>query len=90
MLPRTGLKDAVVLADNIRKAISSKSVRDRRSGEDLGKITISVGVSLYVLGEPIGVFVERADQALYHAKECGRDRVCSENDLATTTLSFSA
>tara|TARA_R110000787_G_scaffold285173_1_gene400034 strand:+ start:5921 stop:6979 length:1059 start_codon:yes stop_codon:yes gene_type:complete len=90
VLPRTGLKDAVVLADNIRKAISSKSVRDRRTGEDLGKITISIGVSLFAFGEPIGVFIKRADQALYHAKESGRDQVCSENDLAVTTLSFSA
>ena len=90
VLPRTGLKDAVVLADNIRKAISSKSVRDRRSGEDLGKITISIGVSLFAFGEPIGGFIKRADQALYHAKRSGRDCVCSEDDLATSTLSFSA
>ncbi len=90
VLPRTELKDAITLAENIRTAISSKSVRNRRSGEDLGKITISIGVSSFAFGEPIGVFVSRADQALYHAKNCGRDRVCSERDIKATALSFSA
>ena len=42
----------------------------------MGEITISVGLSIYPeLGETSAELMRKADQALYQAKENGRDRV---------------
>jgi len=41
-------------------------------------MTVSVGAAELVSGEEPGSWVERADRALYHAKETGRDRLCEE------------
>ncbi|WP_309044033.1 GGDEF domain-containing protein [Marinobacter sediminicola] len=40
-----------------------------------GPITVSVGVALLRHGESVSDWLERADEALYKAKETGRDRV---------------
>ena len=37
--------------------------------------TLSIGVTLIRAGEAIEAVVERADQAMYEAKQHGRDRV---------------
>ena len=45
-------------------------------GETFGIITVSIGISVYPeLGETSGELMKKADQALYQAKETGRDRV---------------
>lgn len=38
------------------------------------RVTFSAGLTLYRLGEPIDVAIDRADKALYRAKAAGRDR----------------
>lgn len=86
ILPNTQLADAISVAETLRNAISSKSLRDKKSGDDMGRITISIGVTAYQFGEPVGQFIFRADQALYHAKNSGRDRVCSDHDIDTTVI----
>lgn len=53
-----------------------------RSGESLGVITCSVGVASYRLGEAIGDLIDRADKALYRAKQNGRNRVTAEEPIA--------
>ena len=42
---------------------------------DYGVITMSLGATCYLPGEPLNEFIERADAALYQAKEFGRNRV---------------
>jgi diguanylate cyclase (GGDEF)-like protein len=45
-------------------------------GQLLGSITISMGVAIFPdHGATMGEVVRAADQALYHAKRKGRDRV---------------
>ncbi|HEY1723528.1 MAG TPA: GGDEF domain-containing protein [Magnetospirillaceae bacterium] len=82
ILPRTRLDDAVHVAEQIRSHVASKKVVNRRTGEALGKITLSIGVGEYKTGETPSELIHRADEALYLAKKAGRDRVMSETQLA--------
>lgn len=86
ILPNTQLVDAISVAEILRKAISTKNLRDKKSGNDMGRITISIGVTAFQYGEAVGQFIYRADQALYHAKNSGRDKVCSDSDIDTTVV----
>jgi diguanylate cyclase len=82
ILPATALKNAERVAENIRKAVESKKIVKRSTGETLGSITLSIGVSQYVKGEDPAETINRADACLYAAKRGGRNRVCSELDPA--------
>jgi len=81
ILPQTRLHDAIHVGDNIRELVSSKKVVNRRTGLMLGQITLSVGVAQYRHGENAGDLINRADEALYLAKQTGRNKVLSEHDL---------
>ena len=43
--------------------------------EDLGTVTISIGLAERVRGESAGALVGRADEALYASKRGGRNRL---------------
>eukprot|EP00003_Mantamonas_plastica_P002744 TRINITY_DN12113_c0_g1_i1.p1 TRINITY_DN12113_c0_g1~~TRINITY_DN12113_c0_g1_i1.p1 ORF type:complete len:338 (-),score=62.36 TRINITY_DN12113_c0_g1_i1:155-1168(-) len=81
ILPDTKLDDAESLAENIRHTVEALDVISENRSEVIGKITVSVGVACYQLGEPLARMIERADQALYLAKSSGRNLVMTENDL---------
>lgn len=81
ILPQTRLDAAVQAANGIRGHVATKKVVNRRTGESLGQITLSIGVAEYRPGEPASELIHRADEALYFAKATGRDRVCAETDL---------
>jgi diguanylate cyclase len=85
ILPDTRLKDGVNVADTIRRQVASKRVANRRTGQVLGQVTLSVGVAEYEFGETLGAFIHRADEALYLAKRKGRNRVMSQEDLTSST-----
>jgi diguanylate cyclase (GGDEF)-like protein/PAS domain S-box-containing protein len=75
LLPGTDLEEAMELAEQIRKAIGE--LRIEHAGAPRGFLTISAGVaSIVAVGdrEPRHL-VEHADQALYSAKNKGRDCV---------------
>ena len=80
ILPNTSLEDSKVIAENIREIVAKKKLQRKSTGEDLGNITISIGVAQFNPGEPIADFVHRADGCLYAAKRGGRNRVVAEND----------
>lgn len=80
VLPNTTLEDSKVIAENIREVVAKKKLQRKSTGEDLGHITISIGVAQFNPGEPIADFVHRADACLYAAKRAGRNRVVAEND----------
>jgi len=82
ILPTTDLEGAIILADNIRKAIQAKELLKRSTNEKLGRITASVGVALYRQGESPSSLIERADRCLYAAKHAGRNRVIGEHELS--------
>ncbi len=80
LLPRTDLAQAVVVAEHIREAVFSKELVKRSTGENLGRITISIGVAQWKRGDNAQSIVERADVCLYAAKRGGRNMVLSEKD----------
>ncbi|MEQ8663734.1 MAG: GGDEF domain-containing protein [Gammaproteobacteria bacterium] len=75
LLPDTELKGGRALAESIRAAIERGRVYNPKNGEEIRRITISLGVTELVPGEPIDSTIARADAALYRAKEGGRNRV---------------
>lgn len=78
VLPGTSLDNAHMLADRIRCAVESRRLRKRRSNEDLGVITMSMGVSAHRKGDTMDTIIERADKCLYEAKNSGRNCVIDE------------
>jgi diguanylate cyclase len=81
LLPATTSDDACKLAESLRKQISSKALKVTKTQKTIGIVTVSCGVSEIHESDSVDSVVERADQALYLAKESGRDRVLSEKDL---------
>ncbi len=75
ILPNTSSENAARLAEVIRKTINNKKVINRTTNEDLGQISVSIGVSGFVPGEAVSQLIARADAALYDAKSSGRNRV---------------
>ena len=85
LLPNTDLASATVVAEHLRETIGNKAIINRDTRQNFGVVTISVGISAYRLGEPPYVFIERADAALYRAKQSGRNRVMTEAELGEKT-----
>jgi diguanylate cyclase (GGDEF)-like protein len=73
VLPETGKKGAIQVAERIRKAIHAHRIRAYDADT---RMTVSIGVALYPTDadRPQGL-IERADEALYLAKDIGRNRV---------------
>lgn len=71
VLPLTPLQQCHTLANRLRQAISMHDF-----GMGAGHVTLSIGVAEYRCGEPLTSLIERADQALYNAKDIGRNCVC--------------
>ena len=80
VLPNTSLRQALTVADHIRRAVMAKELKKKSTGEILGRVTISVGVSMLKPGEDTDSLIERADACLYAAKRNGRNRVVCEID----------
>ena len=60
--------------------MESKKLVKKSTGDILGIITISAGVTQYDANESAIEFLRRADICLYAAKRSGRNRVVSETD----------
>jgi diguanylate cyclase len=82
-LPKTALRQATTVADHIRRAVMTKELIKRSSGERLGRVTISIGVALLRPTDTPQSLLERADNCLYAAKRYGRNRVVCESDPET-------
>jgi len=80
VLPDTALRQALTVADHIRRAVMAKELKKKSTGEILGRVTISVGVSMLKPGDDTDSLIERADACLYAAKRNGRNRVVCDVD----------
>lgn len=77
ILPDTGLDGACVLAERFRRAIEKT-----RGGVTEETITISIGAATLQAGQSMHDLVHCADQALYHAKEHGRNKATHIEQIA--------
>lgn len=73
VLSETDLSLALIVAERLRNAIEAAEMRD--SEGNMFGITVSQGVSSYKPGEDKQSLISRADDALYRAKQNGRNRV---------------
>jgi diguanylate cyclase (GGDEF)-like protein len=73
LLPHTDLEQAATVAEKLRLAIASQSVATA-SGTTLD-LSASFGVAAYAGDDSLEAMIWRADQALYKAKNNGRNQV---------------
>jgi diguanylate cyclase len=78
ILPGCGLEGAKAVAEQIRLSVVGRELVKRSTGENLGRLTISIGVATFRKGDTPMTIIERADKAMYDAKHAGRNCVMVE------------
>ena len=78
LLPRVTPRAAAQLAEALRAAIQTKRLRRRSTNEDLGQVTVSIGIARLQPGDTSQGFVERGDACLYASKRNGRNQVTTD------------
>lgn len=73
VLPGADLDACRQIAERIRCHIADARVTRRATGAEIGQVTISIGVAQFQPGESFDSLIERCDQALYQAKQSGRN-----------------
>ncbi|MBT5073125.1 MAG: GGDEF domain-containing protein [Kordiimonadaceae bacterium] len=81
LLPKTQLAEGVKIAEQIRSVISKRIIKNKNTGANFGRITMSLGVANALPGITIEDLIQKADSALYLAKSNGRNMVQSELEL---------
>ncbi|RMJ03111.1 putative diguanylate cyclase YdaM [Marinobacter litoralis] len=73
LLPFCDLDRATRIAENIRTELAAMTF------EDIGSVTLSLGVTESTAGDTPSQILDRVDQRLYQSKRNGKNRVTSEN-----------
>ncbi len=81
LLPETAVEDAMTVAQQVCRTVAGKEIVMRSSGKSLGKITLSAGAAQLRPPESAEQLLQRADEAMYLAKNGGRNRAVSEYEL---------
>jgi diguanylate cyclase (GGDEF)-like protein len=77
LLPKTSSRDALMLAERLRNSVM-RLIHPEIPGQS---VTVSIGIGELNENDSFDDAFKRADAALYHAKNSGRNRVVSESDL---------
>jgi two-component system cell cycle response regulator len=86
LMPNVDGRSAFIAANRLREMIEASPFQISEDGQTLA-VTMSIGVATGVAGEvPLEGLLERADQALYTAKNGGRNRVETANDTPVDEL----
>jgi diguanylate cyclase (GGDEF)-like protein len=74
LLPETDTDEAEVIGERLRSAVAA-SGGDQPEGSSLPEATVSIGVATAHLSDSLPALLSLADEALYRAKNLGRNRV---------------
>jgi len=80
LLPSANLELGQRLGDRLLEAVRGEPFYFQ---EISIPVTVSVGVAELMPGETVPTWLERADRALYRAKESGRDQLCVASEILT-------
>jgi len=75
VLVKSDIAHAQQVAEEIRQATMELSF-----SADALRVTVSMGLACFSVGESLDHLLARADDALYQAKESGRNRVCTATE----------
>ena len=82
IMPGASLRNATKKAKQLSKEVSkARYAVDSADESPALSFTISIGVSAYMKGDLSDNVIERADKALYAAKQSGKARVVNEKEL---------
>ena len=84
ILPQTPLKDAIGTAERVRRVIANNRYK---VGDLELRLTVSIGIKEVEDGEIDSELMQRADEALYAAKNGGRNRCCYHDGIALQCFS---
>ncbi len=73
LLPNTNAHQAQLVCDRLRASIAARLLELPEGGAT--RVTLSTGVALLHGEDDIDTLMRRSDEALYEAKECGRNQV---------------
>ncbi|MBI1393953.1 MAG: diguanylate cyclase [Alphaproteobacteria bacterium] len=91
ILPQTTRDNGILLADRIREAVGARALKKRRTNENMGNVTLSMGVATLREDDTVETIIERADRCLYAAKANGRNQVvCDATEPAALSGKASA
>lgn len=83
LLPMTPVEGARAVAEKIRLAVAQRRIR-QQDGATFGGVTVSVGVCEAQEHDSLTLLLDRADKAMYLAKQQGRNNVFAVTDPAGT------
>jgi diguanylate cyclase len=78
VMPRVSLRAAQQTSEALRAAIQAKRLRRRSTNEDLGQVTVSMGIARLQPGDTPQGLIERSDACLYSSKRNGRNQVTTD------------
>ena len=81
VLPGADLETCKSVAERVRKRIADAKLTRRTTGQEIGSVTVSIGVAQFRLPESAEALIERCDRGLYQAKSAGRNRVITEIEI---------
>lgn len=73
LLPNTDKEGALCALNKVRAKVGQ--IYCMVNNKSIPIPSFSAGLAVYIEGESLGAYIERADQAMYRAKSLGRDRV---------------
>lgn len=78
LLPKTCLQDCMQVAERLRLRVGRTPVES--DGKAVPGVTVSMGIAQWHKGLTLEELIGKADEALYQAKETGRNRTCQALD----------
>jgi len=79
--PSCDVGQAAEIADSFRQHVGARGIRSRDGQQDIGRVTLSLGVAELRADEAPQQLIDRADAALYDAKADGRNCVVTADSV---------